>query len=80
VGSWLEVLVLGRPLDRSDCIDCEVSDMDMRVEDWDIGAELEPLLVFVDCDDWDLLASSELIIPGEGMFANFPVLGIAPIG
>ena len=48
----------------------------MRVEDWDIGAELDPLV------DWDLdlLASSELIIPGEGILANLPVVGIAPIG
>ena len=52
--------------------------MVIKVEDWDIGAELDPLLV--DWDELDLLASSELIIPGEGRFANFPVLGIAPIG
>ena len=71
------MLVLGR-VDRSDCIDWDVSDIVMSVEDWDIGAELDPLLV--DWEDWDLLASSELIIPGEGILANFPVVGIAPIG
>lgn len=51
--------------------------MVMSVEDWEIGAELDPL---VGWEDWDLLASSELIIPGEGILANFPVVGIAPIG